>query len=154
MDEKKLVKELKQAMFKSKPKPWYEIFLAYFVIMWHLKFIHGEAVGFMNCREQTDSAKQVGVFITRMAGEWNHSAENMLYHFRHVLHGNLPFQKAIEDIEGVRSKANLDLEAVSYMKRVVTYLSRNGWMEKSSTTEKTKANDQSSEEWIRQLFEE
>lgn len=55
-DEQRLVKELKKAIFRKNPKPWYEIFLAYFVIMWHLKYIHGQAVGFMKSQEQTVSS--------------------------------------------------------------------------------------------------
>lgn len=54
-DEKALVKELKEAFFRKHPMPWYEIFLAYFVIMWHLRFIRGQAVGFLRSREQTVS---------------------------------------------------------------------------------------------------
>lgn len=53
--EQALVKELKKAVFWKPPKPWYEIFLTYFVIMWHLRFIRGQAVGFMRCQEQTVS---------------------------------------------------------------------------------------------------
>ncbi|KAL0257603.1 hypothetical protein SLS55_008417 [Diplodia seriata] len=62
-DEKALVKELKKAVFQKNPKPWYDIFLAYFVIMWHLKYIHGQAVGFMKSQERTVSlsAKIPGV---------------------------------------------------------------------------------------------
>lgn len=56
-DEQRLLKELRKAIFRKIPKPWYEIFLAYFVIMSHLKFIHGEAVRLMKCQEQTVSAK-------------------------------------------------------------------------------------------------
>lgn len=55
-DERALVKELKRAIFQKNPKPWYEIFLAYFVIMWHLKYIHGQAVGFMKSQEHTVSS--------------------------------------------------------------------------------------------------
>lgn len=55
-DEQVLVKELKKAIFAKNPKPWYDIFLAYFVIMWHLKYIHGQAVGFMRSQEQTVSS--------------------------------------------------------------------------------------------------
>lgn len=57
-DEQALLKELKKAIFWRTPKdkPWYEIFLAYFVILWHLGFVHGEAVGFMRCQKQTVSS--------------------------------------------------------------------------------------------------
>lgn len=64
-DEQALVKELKKAIFAKNPKPWYDIFLAYFVIMWHLKYIHGQAVGFMRSQEQTVSpqAKTSGCLL-------------------------------------------------------------------------------------------
>ncbi|EKG18551.1 hypothetical protein MPH_04190 [Macrophomina phaseolina MS6] len=125
-DERKLVKELKTAIFQKRPKPWYEIFLTYFVIMWHLKFIHGEAIGFMNCRKRTDSAKQVSEFINRMAAEWHHSASNMLYHFRYVLRGFLPFQTARKDMEAVRTEVGLGHDAVPYMEKVVGFLNEKG----------------------------
>jgi hypothetical protein len=56
-DERKLVKRLKDILFKKKSKAWFEIFLAFFIIMTHLKFIHTQAVGFMRSREQTVSIR-------------------------------------------------------------------------------------------------
>lgn len=55
-DDQALVRELKTAIFWKTPQPWYEIFLAYFVIMWHLKFIHGQAMGLMRSQKQTVSS--------------------------------------------------------------------------------------------------
>jgi hypothetical protein len=53
--EREVVKTLKTKIFQADPKPWYEIFLTYFVMLTHLQFIHSQAVGFMKIREQTVS---------------------------------------------------------------------------------------------------
>ncbi len=54
-DERKLVVALNKMLFERKAEAWFEIFLAYFIIMTHLKFIHTQAVGFMRSRERTVS---------------------------------------------------------------------------------------------------
>jgi hypothetical protein len=51
--EREVVKLLKAKIFHTKPRPWYEIFLTYFVMLTHLQFIHDQAVGFMKARQQT-----------------------------------------------------------------------------------------------------
>lgn len=51
--ERQVVKLLKDRIFRPKPKPWYEVFLTYFVMLTHLQFIHDQAAGFMKIREQT-----------------------------------------------------------------------------------------------------
>lgn len=53
--ERRIVEVLKGKIFQRKPKPWYEIFLTYFIMLTHLQFIHDQAVGFMKVREQTVS---------------------------------------------------------------------------------------------------
>lgn len=53
--ERRIVELLKEKIFQKKPKPWYEVFLAYFVMLTHLQFIHDQAVGFMKIRERTVS---------------------------------------------------------------------------------------------------
>ncbi|KAL1634455.1 hypothetical protein SLS58_010651 [Diplodia intermedia] len=121
-DERALVGELKKAVFQKNPKPWYDIFLAYFVIMWHLKYIHGQAVGFMKSQEQTRTETNVRFVVSSMVDEWENSAGNMLYHFRYVLRAFLPFQKAREDMASVRKQGNLDEHAVSYLRRAVSLL--------------------------------
>ena len=52
-DERALVKMLRTKIFQKDPKPWYEIYLTYFIMITHLQFIHSQAVNFMRCREQT-----------------------------------------------------------------------------------------------------
>jgi len=52
-DQRAIITELKWRIFKPDPKPWYEIFLAYFVILCHLQYIHGEATGYLRSQELT-----------------------------------------------------------------------------------------------------
>ncbi|KAK0647231.1 hypothetical protein DIS24_g7934 [Lasiodiplodia hormozganensis] len=123
-DEQRLVKEFKKAIFRKNPKPWYEIFLAYFVIMWHLNYIHGQAVGFMKSQEQTSTGEKVSYVVKSMVNEWENSAGNMLYHFRYVLRAFLPFQK--ENMANVKKLGGLDGYGVSYLERAVSLLDKKG----------------------------
>lgn len=81
-DEQALVKELKKAIFRKNPKPWYEIFLACFVIMSHLKFIRGEVVRVMKCQEQTVSAnsKTFTLLLTAEFPEKDHRGTSQFFH--------------------------------------------------------------------------
>jgi hypothetical protein len=51
--EREVVKGLKKKLFQKDPKPWYEIFLTYFIMVTHLQFTHSQAMAFVKVREQT-----------------------------------------------------------------------------------------------------
>jgi hypothetical protein len=54
--EKLFVKELTTLIFKPKIKPWYELFLAFYVIFWNLKYIHHGAHDYIKSKNGTVSA--------------------------------------------------------------------------------------------------
>jgi hypothetical protein len=61
--EKLFVKELASLIFKPKIKPWYELFLTFYVIFWNLEYINKGAKGYMKSKNVTVSL-QVSVALT------------------------------------------------------------------------------------------
>jgi hypothetical protein len=53
--EKAFVKELAALIFKPKIKPWYELFLAFYVIFWNLEYIHHGANDYIKSKNGTVS---------------------------------------------------------------------------------------------------
>lgn len=53
--EKEFVKELAALIFKPKIKPWYELFLAFYVIFWNLEYIHHGANDYIKSKNGTVS---------------------------------------------------------------------------------------------------
>ncbi len=53
--EKLFVKELASLIFKPKIKPWYELFLTFYVIFWNLEYINQGAKGYMKAKNGTVS---------------------------------------------------------------------------------------------------
>ena len=51
--EKLFVKELAALIFKPRIKPWYELFLAFYVIFWNLEYINQGAKGYMKSKNGT-----------------------------------------------------------------------------------------------------
>ena len=55
--EKLFVKELASLIFKPKIKPWYELFLTFYVIFWNLEYINKGAKGYMKAKNGTVSSR-------------------------------------------------------------------------------------------------
>jgi hypothetical protein len=53
--EKAFVKELAALIFKPKIKPWYELFLAFYVVFWNLEYIHHGAHDYIKSKNGTVS---------------------------------------------------------------------------------------------------
>jgi hypothetical protein len=53
--ERAFVKELSALIFKPKIKPWYELFLAFYVIFWNLEYIHHGANDYIKSKNGTVS---------------------------------------------------------------------------------------------------
>lgn len=60
--EKEFVKKLAALIFQPKIKPWYELFLAMYVIFWNLEYIHHGANDYMRSKNGTVSINPVGVW--------------------------------------------------------------------------------------------
>lgn len=54
--ERLFVKELASLIFKPKIKPWYELFLTFYVIFWNLEYINKGAKGYMKAKNGTVSS--------------------------------------------------------------------------------------------------
>lgn len=53
--EKECAKQLNKQIFSMKTKPWYEIFLALYVLFWNLEYIHSGAERYMSAKSGTVS---------------------------------------------------------------------------------------------------
>jgi hypothetical protein len=58
--EKAFVKELAALIFKPKIKPWYELFLTFYVIFWNLEYIHQGAHEYIKSKNGTVSGSSLG----------------------------------------------------------------------------------------------
>jgi hypothetical protein len=47
------VKELAALIFKPRIKPWYELFLAFYVVFWNLEYINQGAKGYIKSKNGT-----------------------------------------------------------------------------------------------------
>lgn len=52
-DHQALIKQLKAKLFSKGRKPWLEIFLTFFIAMANMQFVRGQALGWMNCQQNT-----------------------------------------------------------------------------------------------------
>lgn len=152
--QKDLIKELRKKIFQPGIKPWYELFLTFFILLSNLEYIHGGALGYLNSKRKTMLESQVSYVVKSQVKEWEFSAGVMLQHFRCVLRGFLPFQLARENLEELREQAKLDEASVEYVSNIIKILEdqRELFLEDYSV-------DASSEgsiarRWIRQLFME
>lgn len=50
-----------------------------------------------------------------MVAKWNYSASNMLYHYRCVLNGDVPFRSAKKHPELLRNRDHLDDKAMAFI---------------------------------------
>jgi hypothetical protein len=55
MKRKKLLRDLDQLFLQAKPKPWYEIFLAVFILLKNMEWIYSAALGYKKRCEETVS---------------------------------------------------------------------------------------------------
>jgi len=53
--QKDLIKELRKKIFQPGIKPWYELFLTFFILLSNLEYIHGGALGYLNSKRKTVS---------------------------------------------------------------------------------------------------
>lgn len=57
-----------------------------------------------------------------MIDEWEHSAQILIYHFRCVLKGMVPFSLSWDPPSGNRERAGLDDDSYSYVRRIASLL--------------------------------
>jgi len=121
-----LVKGLHKRIFaKSNRQYWFEIFLTTFVLLATLEMVHHQQVHYQRAQAQ---AKMDGETVTRINGisytmteEWEHSARTLVYHFRCLIRGHLPFSLSSDFWNSNRGtayalRAQLDADSLSFTK--------------------------------------
>ena len=62
--------------------------------------------------------KRVSFITTTMIEEWKYSAENLIYHFRAILRGMIPFAQTWELENGNKARADLDEHAFAFIQSI------------------------------------
>ncbi|EPS38535.1 hypothetical protein H072_7668 [Dactylellina haptotyla CBS 200.50] len=151
LDQERLLKLLEKMLFKPRKqdKPWYEIFLAYSVLLLNLEFIHGGARSYVISKLRTILESQVSYVVKSQIEEWEHSAGVMLYCFKYVLRGNLPLKAVKKNLEELVRRNTLDDEAIAYLQRVEETARRKG----SESLGRTGNPPLETGRWLYQLFQ-
>ncbi|KAH7398986.1 hypothetical protein DE146DRAFT_719152 [Phaeosphaeria sp. MPI-PUGE-AT-0046c] len=122
--EKAFVKELAALIFKPKIKPWYELFLAFYVIFWNLEYIHHGANDYIKSKNGTLIENQVNNVVNTQIKKWEFAFPVLLYHWRCTLRGYSPFKLARENPEELREKGHIDHEGFQYVTKMASLFDR------------------------------
>lgn len=110
---KEVCKGLKKLIFTSNNTAnWYEIFLTVFVLLVSLEQVYMAQIRYL----QLNNKPRMSHVTQYMISEWRHSAKNLLYHFRCVLKGMIPFSPSWDPIH--QNQVELDQESVAYIKKM------------------------------------
>ncbi|KAF2808900.1 uncharacterized protein BDZ99DRAFT_41744 [Mytilinidion resinicola] len=152
--QKELLREIRRKIFQPGIKPWYELFLTFFILLSNLEYIHDGALGYLRSKRKTMLESQVSYVVKSQVQEWEVSAGVMLQYFRCVLRGFLPFQLARDNLDELIHQAKLDPTSVHYVTNAVHLLDqqRTSLAEKLNASPSTEINV--SAKWIPQLFNE
>lgn len=122
-----LVKQLKKLIFtKNQRKSWYEVYLTVFVLLQSLETVHARQIDIIRRYEPEggealSKARNIG---TRMIDEWKYSARILIYHYRAVLKGMVPFAATWNDkhVAELRHNCGLDEEALQYARQMSGFI--------------------------------
>ncbi|KAI0615534.1 GAL4 multi-domain protein [Pyrenophora tritici-repentis] len=153
--EKLFVKELAALIFKPKIKPWYELFLAFYVIFWNLEYIHHGAQDYIKSKNGTLIENQVSNVVTTQIKKWEFAFPVLLYHWRCILRGYSPFKLARDNPDELRERGHIDTEGFQYVTRIATLFDRNNPDRfQPPLTGFVATHWSTSSEWIVKLFKE
>ncbi|KAF3020918.1 hypothetical protein E8E14_002226 [Neopestalotiopsis sp. 37M] len=117
---KHVISGLKKLIFSrdDKRETWYEIFLAIFVLLSNLESVHECQVSYIQrfCKSNGTIFAAANQVKEKMIEEWQQSAKNLIYHFRVVIKGTLPFAQTWT--EDMQEKAGIDNKSMDYIKRI------------------------------------
>ncbi|UPX16239.1 uncharacterized protein EKO05_0006650 [Ascochyta rabiei] len=122
--EKLFVKELASLIFKPKIKPWYELFLTFYVIFWNLEYINKGAKGYMKAKNGTLIEHQVNNVVNNQVKKWEFAFPVLLYHWRCTLRGYSPFKLARDNPEELRARGHIDAEGFAYVTEMTQIFDR------------------------------
>jgi hypothetical protein len=138
--EKLFVKELASLIFKPKIKPWYELFLTFYIVFWNLEYINKGAKGYMRAKNGTVSAgllshttytyqlqvieHEVNNVVSNQIKKWEFAFPVLLYHWRCTLRGYSPFKLARDNPEELRERGHIDAEGFAYVSEMAKIFDR------------------------------
>lgn len=153
--EKMFVKEMAALIFKPRIKPWYELFLAFYVIFWNLEYIQHGAHDYIKSKNGTLIGNQVSSVVTTQIKKWQFAFPVLLYHWRCILRGYSPFKLARDNPEELREKGHIDSEGFDYVTRIASFFDRTDPDRfQPPLTGFAAAHWSTSNEWIVKLFKE
>ncbi|CAM1505884.1 Fc.00g115210.m01.CDS01 [Cosmosporella sp. VM-42] len=134
---------------------WYEIYLTIFVLLANLQYVYKSQQRWWKMHFNTGKGNAIGQAYQSISYQFMQryafSAQNLLSHFRYGLKGPVPFSLDW-DKENVRKLADLDKDAIKYVK----YVSANVRRRKAEFTQIAKRVEEGEYEgemfWISQLF--
>ncbi|KAF2712040.1 hypothetical protein K504DRAFT_371861 [Pleomassaria siparia CBS 279.74] len=130
--EKEIIKEMSSLIFKPKIKPWYELFLAFFVLFSNLHYIHSGAQDYISSKQGTSTEHQVSNVVTNQIAKWNQSFPILMQYWPAILRGFAPFQVAREQTELLYEDGpQLDSQSVEYVRTMSALFDRMGSIQHS-----------------------
>ncbi|KAF2116778.1 hypothetical protein BDV96DRAFT_491196 [Lophiotrema nucula] len=152
--ELKALKILEKKTFKGGPKaelPWYEIYLALFVLVWNMAFIKTSANRYIESKSDTALENQVRATVSRQISDWDRSFSLILMHWRGVLRDFKPFMLGRENPEELRKMGQIDETAFRYVRGTCEILARKGIDRHQPPLI---APSPTASEWIKMIFRE
>ncbi|KAK4171313.1 hypothetical protein QBC36DRAFT_350441 [Triangularia setosa] len=118
-----LVKQLKKLIFgKNQKKNWYEVYLSVFVLLQSLETVQARQIEILRRYKGRDpeAFARVRIVATTMMEEWEYSAKILIYHYRAVLKGMVPFAATWNDkhVAELRKECGLDPESLQYARQM------------------------------------
>ncbi|KAK3115466.1 hypothetical protein LTR53_005168 [Teratosphaeriaceae sp. CCFEE 6253] len=118
----RLLKLLKRKILQTGEKPWYEIFLATFVAISNLEYVHGGSYSYVQALLNTKAEGTVSHLAREFIEEYNYSANNLLHHFRCMLRGPEPFAVAERSPAEFQARTKVDVHSMQYVREITAVL--------------------------------
>lgn len=151
------VKRLKILIFgKAKCRDWFEAYLTIFVLLSCLEIAQerqADIIAKWNAKV-SNTTSQVLHTSTRMMQEWSYSAKVLIYHYRAILRGMVPFSMDMDTkaISELSRTANLDTDSETYITLLREIVKERGpELRKDSMTDLDN-NEGAHFAWISQLY--
>ncbi|KAH6981745.1 hypothetical protein BKA56DRAFT_584418 [Ilyonectria sp. MPI-CAGE-AT-0026] len=151
----KITTRLKDILFvKNNFKSWYEVYLTTFVLLCSLETVHAKQIEILNRFAATgERFPSVESTSSQMIKEWQHSAKVLIYHYRAVLKGMVPFSAPWDDEQTQKMReCSLDDKALDYIRELQLLIKdRDAELQKVSREDLTNSRAKPLV-WISQLY--
>ncbi|KAK4223412.1 hypothetical protein QBC38DRAFT_459354 [Podospora fimiseda] len=119
---KEVVSKLNKLIFgrHDKRETWYETFLCIFVLLATLENVYKSQIAYVRKYAGSDGNVFASAnYVKRsMLEEWQRSAKNLIYHFRVVSKGMVPFSQTWT--QDLQETAGIDDESLAYIRKIST----------------------------------